>query len=456
MFNKSAEQLLAYTASYKHVFTNGTRSVLGNAQTYVTGLFKTEKKKGTCTGMSKVLSEANGQNLQHLLGASPWHYDEVMQQVSDRSNARLKGDADTCLLLDEFSFVKSGSKSVGVGRQYLGCVGKNENGQVVVGLTQNCGKHSSLINARLYLPKNWTSDEARMEQSGVPALYQAFKTKLEIALDLIDESIANGVYFNWLDMDSLYGRSLDFLAKLDHRNLTFVGDIPENMLVYETKPVLYVPPKKAGRGRPPSKLVTDTPSIAVSALKDQVAASDWQLLSVRHATKGDVLIEGYKKRVWLWDQDKDDVQSYILFIKKPINYDDQISYSLSNVSDEIPLQRIAFMQGQRFFVEHTYKEGKNQVGLGDYQVRSWQGLHKHLALCMMALNFLMEIRMDAQELGFEYVTAADIRELICFIIPNKITSIEQLIDQLKAKHQQYQKEILKNKRKSERLFVALE
>jgi len=449
LLKQSAEQLLNYTKSFQSHFTSATRQVTPTAHNYIQGLIKTEKKKGTCRGMSKVLDQVGSQNLNHLLSESPWYYDEVMHQVKLRSNSRLKGHPYTCMQIDEFSFPKKGKKSVGVSRQYLGCLGKNDNGQVAVGLTHNQGKNSSLIDSRLFLPTSWTNDKARMEAAGVPLVYQTHQTKLEIALDLVDEAIHNGVFFNWINMDSLYGRSLDLLAQLENRGLTFSGDIPENMLVYQEKPVLYIPTKKAGRVRPNTRLVTDSPTIAVSDLKDQLQTQDWQLLAVRHATKGDVMIQGFKQRVWLWDEDKIYCQSYILFIKKPVNYDDKISYSLLNVNDEVPLKRIAFMQGQRFFIEHTYKEGKNQVGLGDYQVRSWHAFHRHLALCMMALNFLMEIRMDAQKMDFHWFTAADVKELLCFLIPDKKISLDSLVQEIKNKHEQYQKEIERNRIKTQ-------
>jgi len=453
---QSAERLLDYVNSYKVYFTNGTKEVSRNAHAYVQGLFKSEKKKATCTGMSEVLQNVRSQNLNHLLTGSPWCYKEVMTQVSSKSNKDLKNHPDTCLLLDDFSFAKKGEKSVGVAHQYLGCLGKKANGQVVVGLTQNCGTHNSIVNARLYLPKCWTSNVTRMEQAGVPWEYQSFKTKPEIALDLIDESLKNGLHFNWLDMDSGYGRSLPLLRKLENRDIIFVADIPADMQIYEQQPILYIPAKKEGRGRPSTKLVTDSVRIEVRKFQEQLSPQDWRTIAVRDATKGDVLIQGYKTRIWVWDKDKTKTQSYILYIKKPLNYDDKISYSLLNVADDLPLERIAFMQGQRFFVEHTYKEGKNQVGLGDAQVRSWQGLHKHLALCMMALHFLMQCRMNTQKLGFKHFTANDFKELICFLIPNKINSVEELIERLKSKYRQYHKDIERNKRKSRKLFVQLE
>ena len=448
LIKQGAHQLLDYTKSFQSYFTSSTRQVATTAHHYIQGLFKTEKKKGTCTGMSKVLEKVGSQNLNHLLSDSPWYYDEVMSQVMLRSNSRLKDHEDTCIQIDEFSFPKKGKHSVGVSHQYLGCLGKNANGQVAVGLTHNQGKNSSLINSRLFLPKSWTTDKARMESAGVPPVYQIHQTKLEIALDLVDEAMKNDVYFNWVNMDSLYGRSLGLLAKLESRGLTFSADIPNDTLVYKQAPVLYLPTKKAGRGRANTRLVTDSEPISVSLLKDQLVQNDWQTLAVRHATKGDVMIQGYKQRVWLWDKDKTYCQSYILFIKKPINYDDKVSYSLLNVTDDVPLKRIAFMQGQRFFIEQTYKEGKNQVGLGDYQVRSWNAFHRHLSLCMMALNFLMEIRMDAQRLDFHWFTAADVKELLCFLIPDKMVSLDHLVQAIKAKHIQYQKNIERNRLKT--------
>ena len=454
LLKQSANHLLTYTKSFHSYFTSKTRQVTQTAHQYIQGLFKTEKKKGTCTGMSKVM-DVGSQNLNHLLTDSVWSYEEVMGQVAHRSHLQLKDHPDTCLQIDEFSFPKKGKHSVGVSHQYLGCLGKTANGQVAVGLTLNQGKNSSLINARLYLPTSWTSNKARMDRAGVPTIYQTYQTKLAIALDLVDEVLKNGVTFNWVNMDSLYGRSLDLLAKLESRGLTFSADIPQDMLVYEEVPELYVPAKKPGRGRPNTRLVTDSEPVQVSQLQEQIPAEKWQVLNVRHATKGDVLIEGYKQRVWLWDQDKTYCQSYILFIKKPINYDDKISYSLLNIEDEVPLKRIAFMQGQRFFIEHTYKEGKNQVGLGDYQVRSWDAFHRHIALCMMALNFLMEIRMTAQHLDFHWFTAADVKELLCFLIPDRKRSLDDLIKELKAKHKQYQMDIERNRQKA-RLFYQLQ
>ena len=455
LLKQSAHQLLAYTKSFQNYFTSTTRQVGTTAHQYIQGLFKTEKKKGTCTGMSKVLENTGSQNLNHLLHGSLWDYEEVMDQVMLRSNHRLKGHPDTCLQIDEYSFPKKGKKSVGVAHQYLGCLGKNANGQVAVGLTQNQGKNSSLINSRLFLPKSWTVDKSRMVAAGVPLDYQAYHTKLEIALDLVDQAIKNGVYFNWINMDSLYGRSLDLLAKFESRGLTFCADIPKDMLIYEQDPILYIPPKQSGRGRQPTRLTTDSQSVKVEDLMKQIEAQDWQRLAVRHATKGDVMVQGYKQKVWLWDKDKTYCKSYMLYIKKPLNYDDEVSYSLLNVTDEVSLKRIAFMQGQRFFIEHTYKEGKNQVSLGDYQVRSWQGFHRHQALCMMALNFLMEIRLDADRLNFHWFTAADVKELLCFLIPDKKVSLDQLIQQLKAKHIQYQKEIERNRVKA-KLYYQLQ
>lgn len=458
LLSKSVEKLCTYIQSFKSHFTSSTRSSAQTAQSYIEGLFKTEKKQGTCTGISEVLPFVGSQNLNHLLSDSVWSYKSVMRGVSRRSNTRLSKHKDSCLHIDEYSFPKKGDKSVGVAHQYLGCLGKCANGQVVVGLVQNNSKYSSLINSRLYLPKSWIEDEQRMDKAGVPLEHQRYQTKLEIALDLLDTAIEDELDFNWVNVDSLYGRSLLFLSALESRRLTFVADIPKDSQVYEQPPQLYVPPKKVGRGRPPSRLVTDTPSNTVQTLANQLKETDWTLLAVREGTKGPVIVRAYKKRIWVWDKDKPYTQSFILYIKKPVNYDDKdkITYSLVNIGDEVPLKRIAFMQGQRFFVEHTYKEGKNQVGLGDYQVRSWNGLHRHLALCMMALNFLMEIKMEAKTKGMPHLSARDIRRLIEFILPNKINSIEQLIQSIKYKHDNYQNQIQRNHQKAQVQFPQLE
>jgi SRSO17 transposase len=95
-----------------------------------------------------------------------------------------------------------------------------------------------------------------------------------------------------------------------------------------------------------------------------------------------------------------------------------IKYSLTNADEKTPLVRLAYMQGERYFVEKSFKECKNQVGMGDYQVRSWDGFHRHMALCMMALNFMMEQKKELKK-DLPYVTAEDIRQIIAFIVPDK-------------------------------------
>ena len=152
----------------------------------------------------------------------------LVDQVSKDANILLGGNAESMLLLDETSFLKKGSHSVGVTRQYCGCSGKIENGQVAVLGALGCGQDVTLVDYRLYLPESWTSDEARLNRAKVPEDEREFHTKPELALKIVETAVANKLQFGWIGMDSLYGANKQLLKALEDKQLQYLADVRSN------------------------------------------------------------------------------------------------------------------------------------------------------------------------------------------------------------------------------------
>ena len=440
--------LSEYLLAYRDLFKSKTRESFKIVVHYTKGLFKCEKKKGTCTGIAERIEGFNHQSLNHLISDGVWNFQAVMDQIATRVNdffTKLCMDADVCLLLDEVGVPKKGDKSACVGRQWLGCLGKQDNGQVAVGLIACCRHYYSMINLRLFMPVAWQNDKKRREKAKIPDEV-THQTKPAIGLEMIKKAINEGFKFSWVGFDALYGMDFSLLSALDELKVTFMGEVRKNLKIFLEEPSLQVAVKKpASRGRKPKKLKPDKQSISVEKYAKSLSKQDWSLETFRDGTKTKKQAWFHKKLVWLWGEDNNYFQCYTLLIRKDSA---GIKYSLTNADQKTPLERLAYMQGQRYFVEKSYKEAKNQVGMGDFQVRSWNGFHRHMALCMMALNFIMEQKKELKK-HLPNITAEDIRQIIAYIIPEKHNSIESLLAHIENKHKIYSKQVAKARNKED-------
>lgn len=161
--------------------------------------------------MEEAVSGADEQALQHFLSNTTWDEEAVMAQVARDVDGYLGGQADSCLILDESGFPKKGEHSVGVARQYCGQVGKIDNCQVAVFGVLSCGERASLVDGRLYLPKEWIGDRKRCRKAGIPAgEYRTERTKHSLALEIVRAAKARGLRYRWVGCDAFYGKSPHF------------------------------------------------------------------------------------------------------------------------------------------------------------------------------------------------------------------------------------------------------
>lgn len=429
------QRFLAFCDRFRGHFCQRTRTVETAAQQYVQGLIQAETKN--MERMAEVVPEADHQALHHMLSESVWSERAVLDQVAQEAHRLLGGDEETSLLIDESGFPKKGRHSVGVSRQWCGQVGKVDNCQVGVFAALNRGSDVTLIDERLFVPKAWTDDDARCQAAGIPKAQRGFQQKTDLALAMIRHARQHGIGFAWVGFDGFYGSDPAFLRALDDDGEVFVGDVHKDQRVDLEDPQPVVPPPVTTRGRPPTALQAQTPVWRVDQWVQQQPASAWQPVTLRDGTKGPLQVEILQQRVWLWDGQEAQARQWHLIVRREVATPDDIKYSLSNAPAATPIPRLAFMQGQRYWVERALQTGKQDVGLGDYQVRSWRGWHHHMTLVMMAMLFQLEER-QLQRPTYPLLSGRDIRALWTQFLPRRDTTLDEVLRQMEVRHRKRQ------------------
>jgi len=429
------QRFLNFCERFGGHFRQRTRTVETAAQQYVRGLLQAETKN--MERMEEVIPDADHQALQHMLSASAWSARAVLDQVAQDANRLLGGYEDSALLIDESGCPKKGTQSVGVARQWCGQLGKVENCQVGVFAALSRGSDVTLIDERLFLPEVWTTDAARCQAAGIPKAQRGFQRKTDLALAMITHARQQGIGFAWVGFDGFYGNDPAFLRALEDQGEIFVGDAHKDQRIYLEDPQPIIPPAKAPRGRPPTALQAQAPALRVDRWVQQQPATAWQPVTLRDGTKGSLRVDILHQRVWLWDGEEAQARQWHLIVRREIDDPTEIKYSLSNAMADTPAPRLAFMQGQRYWVEHALRQGKQDVGLGDYQVRGWRGWHHHLALVMMAMLFLLEERQLHQQTR-PLLSGRDIRALLNHFLPRRDTTLAEVLRQMEVRHRKRQ------------------
>jgi SRSO17 transposase len=443
-----ARRFLSFHRRYSFLFKAHTKSFSKQACCYLKGLFQADKKN--MERIEERVPDTRYENLQYFLSEARWEHQAVNDQIAQDVDAHLGGHEDTGLYIDETGIPKKGKSSVGVGRQYCGQLGKTENCQVAVFSVLGRDKYASPIDYRLYLPKSWTDDPERCRKAKVPVEQMAFRTKPELALELVASARANGVRFNWVGCDALYGQNQWFVRQLERSGETFVADVHCDQRIYLEDPKPTVPARTAKRGRVPRKLKAGSAAVRVDKWVKKQATDIWQRIDVRDSSKGVLQVDAFCRRVWLWDGAEATARLWWLVVRREVNSPNKIKYSLSNAPDDVSLQRLVYMQAQRYWVERSFQDGKTQCGLGEYQVRGWYAWHHHMSLVMMAQLFMLEERLLHQE-TCRLLSTADITILLKNFLPRRDITEEEVLRQLEVRHRKRQADIDAARRKQDKI-----
>jgi len=252
----------------------------------------------------------------------------------------------------------------------------------------------------------------------------------------VESARENGMGFNWIGADGFYGDELSFLYKLDAMGETFVIDVHKNRTVYLQDPAPQVPETKPGhRGRPFSQLKSQVEGEKVCDWVNDQPESAWRRVDVRDSSKGKLKVDILHKPVWIWDSNLQEPEAHLwhLVVRREVKNPHKIKYTLSNAPHETSLHRLAFMQAQRYWVERSFQNGKNECGMGDYQVRSWVGWHHHMAMVLLAMLFMME-EYWLRRRSIPLLSYHDIVILLVTTLQRRDIMPQEILRQLKKRH----------------------
>lgn len=249
--DESFKNLKQFHQDFALNFRTKTRSVEQHSLQYLHGIFL-EQGRSNMVKYAKKVPDTDNQALQHFISNSPWDEKPVIKQIQDKVILLIGDENNGSLHFDESGYKKDGNHSVGVKRQYCGRLGKVDNCQVGVFMGYVNENHRTLIDERLYLPEDWANDPIRRIECGIPEDV-VFKTKGELALEMLLDAEERKFPFGWVGMDCFYGQQPWLLENIDEKGITYIADIPCNTRVWLDLPKTEIPEKKGNRGRNPTR-----------------------------------------------------------------------------------------------------------------------------------------------------------------------------------------------------------
>ncbi len=419
---------------WAHRFDN-TKTALN----YILGLLKCPKGQANMERMEEEIENSEYRAYQQFISNSNWDCDGLLDALAKEASTlleaqKLENGLPIGYIIDESGHLKKGDQSVGVSRQYAGVAGKVDKCQVGVYASLVNKNHATIINERLFLPQVWTNDKIRCEKAGIPERFSSFKTKPELALEMLEQDIARGVKFDWVGGDGLYGHSYDLGKGLDILNIFFVLDVHKDEKVYLEEPTFGVPEKKAGRGRAPKNVKAFQAEIRLDKISQQLISDDWKLEEIRDSVKGKINLFVYKTEVWTWDGKEAAARKRTLIITKTTDKKPKIKYSFSNGGiNQYNHKEYAYFVAQRYWVERTFDNAKNELGMSDYQTRGWKSWHHHHALVMLASFFIMKQQIDNHS-DVPLLSFRDARILVILQVFGTPKDVEQRLEQMAKRH----------------------
>jgi len=407
------------------------RDNMHTAYRYLCGLIQSER--GNMERMEEVVDAAEYEALQQFISASPWSASAVFDRVALEADALLGGSGETALIIDESGFAKKGRSSVGVARQWNGRLGKVDNSQVAVFGALAAGARVVPIDVKLFLPEEWCNDPARCKSAGVPQDAREYRTKPQLALEIVQHQRRSGVRFDYVSADGLYGNSGVFCRALDDSGEVFLMHVHSDQRVWVEDPRPVVPARRSPLGRAPSNLQAQRKPLRVEALARGLAPDEWQRVVVRATSTGPLLVDIHRRQVWVWDGDEEKARVWQLLIRRDCTAAAEIKYCLTNAAAKTPTVTLSRMEAQRFWIERAFEDGKSEVSMADYQIRGWLAWHHHMALVLMAMLFMTRYRM-VMSTTVPLLSCHDIRCLLCHFLPRGNATTEEILDQLEHRH----------------------
>ena len=375
----------------------GHKTRRGMCPLYIAGLIGPGDRKSVAP-IAERFAPGDYDRLHHFVAAGVWDAAPLETELLVQAD-KLVGGSDAVLVIDDTAMPKKGEHSVGVAAQYASALGKTANCQTLVSLTLARGEVPVTVALRLFLPESWSNDPGRLQRAGVPMAHRTARTKPQIALAELDRMIASGTRFGCVLADAGYGQSAPFRQELTRRNLTWAVGIPRHLKVYPVGVQLIFP--IARRGRPRQRSIPDVLSIAA---EDMLADAKWRTITWRTGTKGKLKARFAAVRVRTADgppqrirnkgqQHLPGEEAWLIGEQRASG---EKKYYLANLPATTNLRTLAATIKARWVCEQAHQQMKEELGLDHFEGRSWQGLHRHALMTMIAYAFLQHRRLASR------------------------------------------------------------
>jgi SRSO17 transposase len=366
------------------------------AKKYLRGLLAQADRKNSWQ-MAEAVGDRVPDRMQRLLYRVPWDADAARDRLQ-QFVIETFGSEEGIGVVDETSFLKKGTHSVGVARQYLGAAGKLENGQVATVLSYASRRGHVFLDRRLYLPEEeWIWDPARRREAQIPEDVR-FETKPEQARAMLLHAWEQEVPMGWVTGDEVYGDSPRLRETIQAHGRFYVLAVSANTRVWTERPEVQEPQEQTGgRPRRARRLAQGAPTARmVSEVVANFPARAWKRMAVVEGEKGPISYHWARKQV-VESRDQLPGPDVWLLARRSISDRKQVAYYLAYAPAKSSLLTLAYVASQRYTVEQCIEEGKGETGLDEYEVRFWHSWYRHITLSMMAHAWLASIRMQDQE-----------------------------------------------------------
>jgi SRSO17 transposase len=353
----------------------------GHAQRFVHGLLGGGEQRRNTENIAGSVEGGVVRTMQKFISQGGWDGADVLRELRVHVVEAL-GDERGTINMDETGFPKKGKKSVGVKRQYSGTLGRVKNCQIGVFANYYSEKGHVFVDRRIYLPEEWVKDAERREEAGVPESV-VFRPKPDLGWEMLRAADQEGVPFQWVGGDSVYGDSPRFVQGVRELKKWYVLDVSSEAHVWLSAPQIEPAGPRGGQPKPKVKPIPVHEAVA------ELSPSDFRRITVSQGSQGPIVYEYAEMKVWFSEEGHPSKEPERLLVRRTLGQEAEVKYHRSNAPSKVSLQRLAEQRACRWSIEQDIQAGKGECGLDEYETRGWTGWHHHTALSMLALFFLV-------------------------------------------------------------------
>ncbi len=366
----------------------GRREARDHSRHYLQALLVQSGERRNAENLSETVP-ASARVMQRFLTESPWDDDVVIGRLQEYLGPRL-GRPEAVWVLDGSDFPKQGRKSVGVARQYCGSLGKVANCQAGMFLAYVSLQGRALVDKRLYLPESWTSDTDRCAAAGVPEESRNYRSKTKLALEMLERALERGhLKAGWVAGDDAFGMSPSFREGLAALGMRYVLDVPGGATVWPLEPA-WTSPEYQGSGRPRKPRLKGGQRRTMVERSAELPEEAWREITVAEGSQGPRSYQFSAQRVRSTSKRKPGEIHWAVYRRNRDGSEPR--YYLSNAPEDTSLETLAYVGGSRWRIETEFETEKSDVGLDEYETRTWAGWHHHVALCLLGGAFLLSLQ----------------------------------------------------------------